>query len=434
MKANLLLLIFIVFQLNLSAQKISVGIVSGINISDINSNTNNGKWETKTGPLAGVYFEYNLSNTIAINTQINYLTLYYQYKDYYSNLPIEFLNKTNFITTRLYNYGMNYSYLRFPFMFKFQTPTRLSFNFSTGFYYAILLNRNEYRNMEVSNEDAGLVFSNGLSYNLLNIVKLDFTIQYNLGLKTVFEEAKNRDWEFAIGIGYTFKSSKNKIKYKIQTFSDTINPKFYIKYAGGANITQNFGDNKNKYNAGSGFLISASLISRTKDGLSFQTGIIYERKSYTFTDSSSINYYIKQDVYNKWIDSKTDIDYISIPALMNFSLSKKQNFYINTGLYASFRINARVVGIATGHYINENYYSKIKTHIYDNIDKEFTDMDAGWIFGMEYKTGIFSKYQLDIALQYNSSFVNIYKNAKSDNEMIKLRSLSLSVGIQIPAL
>ena len=385
--------------------------------------------------MAGVYFEYNLNNAIAINAQINYLNLYYQYKDYYSNLPYELFNKTNFITIpRLYNYGMNYSYLRFPFMFKFQTPTRLSFNFSSGFYYAVLLNRNEYQNMEVPNEDAGLVFSNGLSYNLLNIVKLDFNIQYNLGLKTVFDAAKNRDWEFAIGIGYTFKSSKNKIKYKTQTFSDTVNPKFYIRYAGGANITQNFGDNKNKYNAGSGFLISASLISQTKNGLSFQTGIIYNRKSYTFTDSSSINYYIKQDVYNKWIDSKTDIDYISIPALMNFSLSKKQNFYINTGLYGSFRINARVVGIATDHYINENYYSEIKTHIYDNIDKEFTDMDAGWILGMEYKTGIFSKYQLDISLQYNSSFVNIYKNTESDNEMIKLRSLSLSVGIQIPAL
>ena len=207
-----------------------------------------------------------------------------------------------------------------------------------------------------------------------------------------------------------------------------------INYSVGTNISQNFGTNKNLYGNGFGYTASASLITETKQNTSFQIGIIYERKSYTLNDSSSLNFYFKPNNNNWWVDSKTDVDYVTVPLLMNIFWGKKQRIYINLGLYAAFRINAKVVGTAENIIRNEHIYTANEKHIYDQISNEFTSMDVGWIVGTGYKLPIVKKYYLDFSLQYVSSFINIYKNATTSDNTIRLRSLSLSVGFQIPIL
>ncbi len=433
MKYKLTVILILGISNFLVAQKINIGIVNGVNLSHINSSSTIGRWKTKAGPLTGLFFEYNANKTVAISTQINYLSLYYEYEGYYDNniwyvYPNPYL--VDCILPWYSEINEDISYLRIPLMFKFQTPTRLSFNFSSGIYYSFLLNN---KNDDKYKDDFGLIFSSGVSYNLQNIINLSFQLNYTSGINNMFYENKNGSIELSLGIGYILKSKKQE-NYLTKSFPDTINPQLSISYAVGTNISQNFGTNKSSYGNGWGYNASISLISETKKGTSFQTGIFYERKSYTLNDSSSLNFYLKPDNNNWWVDSKTDIDYISVPFLMNIFLNKKQSFYINFGLYVAFKINARVLGTADNIFQTEGQYIENNKHIYDHINQEFASMDVGWLAGAGYKVPIFSKYYLDFALRYNSSLIDIYKTGTTTNDIIQLRTLSFSAGFQIPIL
>ena len=434
--------IIIIINLSIAgfSQQTTVGIINGINFSDINNTSVSGKWQSMTGPLAGIYLNYKINNFLAVNTEINYLSLYYQYKSYYN--PYIFYTKPNlssYITypvPTLSNKIWNFSYLRFPVLLKFYTPTRLGFHFSVGGYLSKMISSNKYNYElqvdEYPNIDYGLMFASGISYSFQNKLNLNLELRYAGGKKQIIsEDNRNGSLELSFGVGYTFLSKKKKEKFSLVSFPDTLNPKLSIKYAGGLNITQNFGENKEQYNVGLGFTGGLSLIYQSSKFFSIQTEILFQRNSYSLNDSSLSYFYYEPDSSYSFVDTKTDINYINIPILMNFFLDKKARFYLNVGLYTSIRMNVRVVGKAYNQTQTESQITHTTTYVYDNIEGEIKNTDWGWLAGAGYQLPLFKKFKLDIGLRYEASFINIY-NKGDNNKSIKLRNINLMAGIIIP--
>ncbi len=425
------------------SQRTTIGFLSGINFSDINNSSVSGKWQSMPGPLAGFYLDYKINNFLALSAEVDYLTLYYRYKSYYNphNYPLEDLNLSSSYRYLPWpsNQKWDFSYLRFPVLFKFYTPTILSFHFSAGMYYAKRLNSYDipiYSTITVAepvDSDYGLIFASGVSFTIQDRLKLDFEIRYAAGKETIINQdnGQNGDFEVCFGLGYNLKSKKKKKNFGLSSFTDTLHPKLSVKYTMGPNISQNFGENKNQYDLGIGFSGGLSLIYHANKDISFQTDVLYERKSYRLNDSSSTYFYYKHGEYNTLVDTKTDIDYINIPLIMNVFFDEKLRYYINLGFYGAIRMNARVVGYSYRETRDESQYLSEKIHIYNNIEGEFKNADLGWIVGTGYQVPIFQKYKLDIGFRYNSSFLNIYKNAVN-TESIKLRSFCLTAGLIIP--
>ena len=424
------------------SQRTTFGILNGINYSDINNSSVTGKWQSMTGPLAGLYFNYKLNKFLALNTEINYLTLYYQYKSYHNPYyyPLEYHLSSSIMCYAPLppNQTWSFSYLRLPVMLKFYTPTRLSFHLSAGGYISQMIanNRYYYPDTQENNNietDFGLMFASGISYNLMNKLNLNLEIRYAAGKSQIMfnEDGMNGDMEISLGVGYTFLSKKKKEKFSSASFPDTLTPKLSVKYSAGANISQNFGKNKEKYVEGIGFTGGLSLIYHPNKTVSLQTDILFQRNSFALSDSSSSFFYYKPGKTNYFVDTKTDIDYINIPVIINVFLDKKSRFYTNVGLYTSIRMNARVVGLAYSKIQTESEITHLTTHVYDNIKGEIESSDWGWLAGIGFQAPVFKKYKLDINMRYESSFINICADNPNSQD-INLHSLSLAAGIIIP--
>jgi len=423
------------------SQRTTIGFFSGINFSDINNSSVSGKWQSKPGPLIGFYLNYKINKSLALYTEINYVALYYQHKSYNNSnyYPVEFNSLSSIYHPWPTNNKWDFSYLRIPFMFKVNTPTILSFHFAAGMYYAKRLNSIGTPNFpfilvaEPIDLDYGLIFDTGISYNIQEKLLLNFDIRYAAGKETIIiqDKGQNGSFEISFGLGYKLKSKKNKKDCLLSSFPDTLHPKLSVKYAAGSNMSQNFGENSNKYDLAFGFSGGLSLIYHANEAISFQMDILYERKSYGLNYSSNTYFYYELGEYNTFVDTKSDIDYINIPLVMNVFFDKKARFYINTGFYAAIRMNARVVGYSYKEIRDESQYLNEKTHVYDNIEGEFKNSDLGWVIGTGFQPSVFQKYKLDIGLRYSSSFGNIYKEAEH-YDGIKIRTISLTMGFIIP--
>ena len=416
------------------SQRTTIGLFNGINFSDINNAATSGKWQSMPGPTHGLYLNYKINKSLTLQTEVDFITLYYKHisyynKDYTGMYPMY----SNIVAPCFQNPELNwdFSYLRFPVLFKFNTPTRLSFTFSIGMYYSKLISNNyvaynEYNNNKTPNYDYGYMFATGVSYYLQNRLNLSLGIRYAAGKKLIipYNDGYNGNMELNFGIEYSFKSKKKEKYFLPFVLADTLKPKLLIEYSAGVNFTQNFGEYKENYDIGIGALGGITLIYNTENRTSLQTGILFERKTYNRHDTINSDLYVS-NLVDYLIDTKTDIDYIKIPLSFSIYFNKKARFYINTGVYLALRLNARVVGHSISKTQNENSFTINKTHIYNNIEGNVKNADWGGVFSAGYKVSIFKKYKLDINLSYSPSF---------GKEVHKLRSVYLSTGIIIPLL
>ena len=82
--------IFVLLVLSLSgiyAQRLTTGILSGSNFSNIRGNNQSGEWKNKMGSVSGVWFDYAFSPVLSVGTEFNYTSLYYQHLDYQTYYP-----------------------------------------------------------------------------------------------------------------------------------------------------------------------------------------------------------------------------------------------------------------------------------------------------------------------------------------------------------
>lgn len=447
------------------SQKFTVGVLSGVNFANPKGEFTTGKWRSKSGPVNGLLINYSLSKFLSVETELNYLTQYYELLKYKNN-PLYYYQ--SYRLTDLYapypvyadevSSKWDINLIRIPVSVRFSTPTRLKFSFSAGLYwsftdsyyfsgsryslypieYAYLSSRYiPYDIGTLPDKDFGYVFTSSLAYPVGEYFNLYVTGRYFTGRKEYFPswEGKLRSYELNLGFSYSgiFNKKKNVVEYSP---ADSLAPQFYIRYKGGVSISSISGDDhNNSYSPRSSFNTGISLVYPAGKHFSFITELLYERKGYKMKGASGtyFRYTENKDYLN---DNLIDLDYFVIPFLANLSIGNTWKIFLNTGPYVAFQLSSRVTGTAISEYSSAYSYSYRKIHVYDRIESEFASNDLGWVFGTGFEIPVCKVFAFELELRYNKGFKNIleesYFQAPTNDDVIRNNSIAVTAGIRIP--
>ncbi len=424
------------------AQKIRAGLYSGINFSDIHGSFHSGKHAIKTGPVQGLLLDYSFNNVIGIQTGLDYATLYYEYLPY---------NEKNRIypTYDIYwppyyippaTEKMDFTFLRFPLLFKLTTPTRVRYNLTAGLYFSFLqdYSLNYMSNVKPEKNDLGFLYSTGLSYPLTSDLQASLGVRYITGRRTFMEGADYKHGATELTFGFDYNGFLNKAfsDPPFKTGRDSTLNKVFLEYRLGMNLSWNSGNiNKDKYLLKPGMSFGLSLSYHFHNKVSLQTEILFERKGYALRDSSNSYFrYIRDDGPMYSLDTKVDIDYIELPVLLNLSIGRSGRFNITTGPYLGLRINSRCTGVAVKESISQSAYILSETNVYDDIDGLIKDNDWGWILRGGISVPVGGYRSIDIGIQYNTGFKDILQNQRREEGDVFIRNGSIAVllGYKLP--
>jgi opacity protein-like surface antigen len=432
------------------SQTITTVLYSGVNFSDIHGQDFGGKWKSKPGPVQGFYLGLSLNKSLGIQTGINFSTVYYEYvPSSYSRLyyPVDF----NFTGPDYYYQGvgkMDFSFIRVPLLFTVHVPSIIQFNMRAGLIFSFLKDHslsNDYYSAPgiAKKTDFGYMFSTGISYPITNKIKAAFNVSYLTGRKHLLESSNLRQGssEYVLGIDYEF-LKKNKKDINPELVIDSTLKKVTVTYWGGVNISWNGLDSdRSKYSATTGPALGFSVNFLMEPGLSFITGVSFERTGYSMKDSSASFFkYLNKGTPLYYVDSKVQMDYALIPLLMNLSFGKSKIFFFNSGPWLGLKLNARNVGVAYNEIRSESGYTVSKTVIYDDLERYIKDNDIGWIFGAGISVPFLKRYKVDLALRYSTGFKNVYnktivaeqQSSSTAEHEIRNRTISFLIGITIP--
>lgn len=443
------------------SQKLTVGILNGINFTQPQGYFTSGKWEVENGPVAGLFFNYRLTKIVSLQTEFNFTVINYTHKKY--NYPGYLYYPMYLLSSSFAPYYVNsaekweFSFYRIPLYLKLSTPTKLKLELALGGYFSFrgnyelpeypiyydysLSDMMPYYNSEAPPEyDAGLFYSVGLAYPIAEDFNVYLNGRYFSGKKTYIESvsATNGAAELTFGLGYSglFKS-KNKVIQR-EPAADSASHSLTVTPKAGISITGNAGsDNNNMYSNATGFSTGLSFLYRLSEHFALQSELLYERKGYELKgESNSFFKYTPTGYYT--VDNKVNLDYVTIPLLLNMRFGETFTVYFNAGIYAAMQMNARCTGTAYNTSSGESSYHVYKTTVYDNIDGFMKSSDWGWALGSGIQYPVFKKYKLDLEFRYNKGFTNIYSNyynatpVENEDTEIKNRSYVFTLGVQIP--
>jgi hypothetical protein len=145
---------------------------------------------------------------------------------------------------------------------------------------------------------------------------------------------------------------------------------------------------------------------------------------------------------NYFDNTKVGIDYIVIPALINFYIGKSGRFFFNTGPYLGLKLNARCSGVAFSESRNGGSYSLTKIVVYDDLEGVIKDNDVGWLVGGGVSVPFSDKLIFDFGLQYRGGLKDVFDRSdetgsnipESKGTIIRNGSLALQIGLRIPVL
>jgi len=432
------------------SQRISIGIYDGVNYSDIHRQDIGGKWSPKPGPVVGFNFGYSFNKSIGVETGIGFSSVYYEHKTYsYPYYPSPLYSSMLPVYLQSSNGTMNFSFVRIPFLFKVSVPSTLSFNMRAGIFYSssqnYSLNTPYYYPGFPENpkkSDFGYMFSSGISYPLSDKYKASFDVSYLTGRNKFLENYNYRHGssEFTLGVTYTGFHKDAEINSKDEL--DFSNNKVSVIVRGGINYSWNKASAEvGKYYGYTGLMAGFSVNFPFGQGAYFQTGFSFDRKGYSIKDSSSSFYRLildKNQIY--YVDTRIQIDYAIIPALLNFPLGNSQHLFFSTGPWLGFKLNSRTVGTAYNEYHSETSYLLRETIVYDDLERLIKGYDLGWIFGIHLSIPVIRNHNIEMALQYSSSFRDVFDTSgfvKNQNPYdpvlsIRNRTISLVLGYKIP--
>jgi hypothetical protein len=422
-----------------------------VNFSDVHGQDFGGKWKSKPGPVQGFNLGWSLNKSLGIQTGINFSTVYYEHvatSNKWLYYPVDF----NIIGPDNYYQGvgkMDFTFLRVPLLFTVQVPSVIQFNMKAGLIFSFLkdhsLSNDYYYSTPgiAKKTDFGYMFSSGIAYPLSNKIKANFNVSYLTGRKHLLESSNLRQGssEYVLGIDYEF-LKKNKKDINPGFATDSTSGKVTVTYWGGVNISWNGLDSdRAKYSTIAGPSLGFSVNFQVEPGLSFISGVSFERKGYSMKDSSaSFLKYVNKGTPLYYVDSKIQMDYAVIPLLMSLSFGKSHMFFFNTGPWLGFKLNARNVGVAYNESRSESYYTVSKTVIYDDLERYIKDNDIGWIFGTGISVPFLNRYKVDLALRYSTGFNNVFnktivaeqQGSSIADHVIMNRTISFLIGITIP--
>ena len=459
-KVKFFLLLFLIAGFNSVSysQKLSAGIYSGVNFSDIHGQDINGKWKSKPGLSETFLLGYSFNRTFGIQTGLTYSSVYYEYKSgkYYSNV-FDDLN-ISIIGPPVYPYYysddkiMDFSFLRTPLLLSVSIPNALQFNMKAGIFLSFMkdysLQTYTYsaaNAIRPDKKDFGYMFSADVAYPFNKWLKAAFNVGYLTGRKTFLEGSglRHGSSEYTLGIVYTGFNTK-KAEQRIPLADQDSVKKVTVSLRGGLNISLNTGIDSRKYLPYPGPSIGFTIDFPLRGGCFFQTGFSFDRKGYSLKDSSTTFYRVTRD-YNTlyYVNTRTIIDYAVVPALLCFPLGRSGRLFLNTGPWIGLKLNARNIGTAFNSTHAGTSYTLKKTVIYNDIEKLLQNYDYGWIMGCESLWPILNgRSDINVTLQYSSGLRQVYNNhsysendgTKSNaNAVIQNGTLSFIIGIRIPS-
>lgn len=420
-----------------SAQGIKAGFHSGINLSDIHSSNSNGKWKFKPGPVQGGFVNFGFGRYLGIQTGIDFSTLYYEHRYPYTYYPdVYYYSSSNSRIAYIpYEDKFEYNVLSIPLQANLSIPSTPDLNISAGVFYSFI-SRDLPHGHKMRENDFGYIFSAGWSYRFGERFSGVLNTRYLTGRteSTDFGLFRHGSFDFSIGIAYRFRE-KEKV-----SVSDSSGSRFRIIYQAGVNCSWNGSDKitgsySGIYTPSAGFRIEFPLHSH----IYFQTGLVFEHSGYSISDSTDVVYaVISRNPSQYYANTRTVIDYITIPAFFSFAIDKNERFYFSTGPYISLKLNGRTTGET---YLVQNAvadYRYLKTTVYNEMEKYTKGNDFGWTFG----TGMnfsFLRKDFEIGLQYRYGFRDVFDHSAANlspwsfyDTSINNRIFSISLGMKVP--
>ena len=454
------ILLSLVLTLPVFSQKLTVGLLNGINFTQPQGYFASGKWEVKNGPVAGLFLNYQITKILSVQSEFNYTVINYTHKNYSSDQYMYYPLYENTIYIAPYYYyhsteEWEFGFYRIPLYLKISTPTKLKLELAMGGYYSF---RDHYdlpdypvyvsysdtwpytNTEEAPKHDAGFFYSVGLAYPVTENFNIYMNGRYFSGKKTYIPSvsATNGSAELTFGFGYSGLLKSKKSASNPEHSSDSASHSLTVTPKLGIAVTSNAGsDNNNMYSNATGFSTGLSFMYRLSKHFSLQSELLYERKGYEIKGESN-SFFKYTPGSNYTIDNRVNLDYVTLPLLLNVRFGQKLQVYFNTGIYAAMQMNARCTGTAYSSYSNGITYQEYKTTVYDDIDGYMKSSDWGWAIGCGIQYPVLQKYKLDFEFRYNKGFTNIYTNhynqtpVENEDTEIKNKSYTFSLGFQIP--
>ncbi|MGE5419751.1 MAG: porin family protein [Chloroflexota bacterium] len=440
LKLRLTILLFAIICVKTFPQGFTAGIHSGLNISDIHSNNTSGKWKFKPGPYQGAFLTWNINRIIGIKGGLDYSTVYYEHV--YSNPyypPVIYSYSSSYIPSDLwfpYPETFDYNILSLPLQLQLTVPSKPDLHVSAGVFYSFVSQKKNYG--KTSEQDFGYIFSTGWSLPLSESFRGMLDVSYVTGRREISDYGLFRHgaFDFSVGIGYKFGNEKNR-----NNSADSSASGLKIVYTGGMNVSWNGSHNlppsySRAYGPSAGFRLEMPV----ENHVYFVTGLAFERAGYSVKDSSDVTYAaIVSKSASAFVDTRTGIDYITIPALFQISPGRRERFYFATGPYFSIKLNARTTGRSFTEQNAATMYQYIRNTVYNDVERLFKGNDLGWCFGAGLNFPLKGCIG-ELGLQYRRGSRDVFDTSSlpaseraTYGVPVRNRILTVHLGIKIPA-
>jgi hypothetical protein len=426
------------------SQDIALGFHSGWNISDIHGHETLGKWSFKPGPTQLINLEWSYNKFLGLQSGVAFSSVRYEYSTYGEPYYHFWPHPAKSFT---YNEMMDFTMIRVPVILSFHIPSALQFNLKAGMFYSFMLDHS------LSTEsgwvtrgtpekyDYGYLASAGILYPLNNKISASFNIQYLTGRKNIFSNSsmKHGSSEYTFGLDYHLKTPTRKIRHSGQS-GDSSSYRLSVAYYGGLNYNWNPDDMVRSENLpGFGPSLGFSLILSGSKKISLISGVSFVRRTYSIKDSiSSLDDFLKGASEIYYVESKLQMDYAIVPALVHIPVGRSRLFYMNTGPWLGLKLNARNMGVAYEKYSRGGSYELSRRTIYNDIEGYIKDTDFGWLISGGFSWPI-GAYTMNMEIQYSASGKDVYDGPVyldlpgGGSPVIRNRSLSFLIGFTLPA-
>uniref|UniRef100_UPI003216D9C9 outer membrane beta-barrel protein n=1 Tax=uncultured Draconibacterium sp. TaxID=1573823 RepID=UPI003216D9C9 len=445
------------------SQKFTLGIENGINYSNIRKDFDHQRFPSISGAINGIFTKYELGNWFLIQSGIKHVSVNFIETQYHNYYPDYWMHATSsyspIVSSSIYvppscsfSSTNQFNFLRIPILFKFRTPGKINLEIGGGYYYAFMINDEfrgkdkdrfdkEYREENFPDmTDWGWILASSVNYNINNKWSVFANGQVTYGKEKYFEnvEGKLGSTELTLGIGY-----KPFAKQKQLNVSDSLGYRIQLIPHSGISITgiKSNKDN-NMYKSLVGFSTGVSLKFAFAENTSLITGAWYDRKGYQLDypgQYSAIYRPSENDMppYNK---SDVQLDYLTIPLLMELSFGKKFRSNIDFGAYYSLLQNAFTEGERVNSYQYGQGYRVNKEYFNESLDLWIKNYDIGFILGYRFEVPIFKWGNIFASVNQSFGLSNILEDNDDvlaaypfiDDYSFKNRSTSILLGLTIP--
>lgn len=474
MKKTLLIAALLCFLKGIDAQPLSLGYLGGMGFSDYHGSYASGRWQSQGNALSSLFLRYDLTKVLSLGTEIGYSRQEYIHKDYssynwyiYYRGPYDYMQYYDPMPNYYSSYytmreTWSYDFLRIPLYLTLSTPTKLQLSVSVGMYVSFrtaqdyssppwypyyywknsLMPYPALGNYKTPRHDNGMWYAASLSYPISPEFRMYAQGRLAVGQRSFIASKSGRTGssEIAFGLAYTglFTSS--------ETESDGYGPdtafaRFQISPHIGAGISAvRKSEYQEAYSRKTSVTAGIQLEYNLDRNFSLVTGLEFNRKGYSFQDSSANTYrHATTTGQLSRVNTTVDLDYVVMPLMLRVHIGKVYRVFAEAGMYGAFNLNDRVTGSSEVVYSSESSYQKQEITVYDNLEGEVRDFETGWLLGAGLEIPAGSLGLVTLGVEYAAGHKTVLtKNDDRDRYLINPDSgfrngfLNVQLGMVIP--